>query len=86
MTLTFQITQRINSSRYFIGLTDLDDEGNFVWESGYNLTSDVSAYWRSGQPNGDHKENSVGVRNGKMWDISCNKAYRFVCQKRLSGL
>ena len=83
--LTLQITNSVNSSRYFIGLSDRLTEGNFTWESGNLLTSDVAAYWKPGQPNGDHKENCVGVKNGEMLDIGCNQALRFVCQKRLSS-
>ena len=63
----------------------MDNEGTFVWDSGYILTPDVAAYWKSGQPNGEDKENCVGVRDGEMWDVPCNKALRFVCQKRISG-
>ena len=85
-TPKFQITQKVNSSRYFIGLTDLDNEGTFIWESGRNLTLDVAAYWRSGQPNGKTKENCVGVKDGEMWDIPCKNAMRFICQKRISGV
>ena len=67
-------------------MTDLDNEGTFTWESGYNLTSDVDIYWKSGQPNGKHKENCVGVRDGEMWDVSCNISLRFICQKRIPGM
>ena len=84
--VSFQITQWVNSSRYFIGLTDLENEDTFVWESGHNLASDVATHWKSGQPNGKHKENCVGVRDGEMWDTLCNMALRFVCQKRPSGV
>ena len=63
----------------------MDNEGTFIWESGQNLTLDVAAYWRSGQPNGKKKENCVGVKDGEMWDIPCKNPMRFICQKRVSG-
>ena len=82
----FQITQHLNTSKYFIGLTDVKIEGTFVWESGHVLTADVETHWKSGQPNGDTGENCVGVKDGVMWDVSCVMALPFVCQKIITGM
>ena len=84
--ILFQITQWANTpDYYFVGLTDLDIEGTFVWGSGRQLSADVAAHWKSGQPN-NYKGNDhcVNVRNSEMWDVPCNNTYRFVCQKRLN--
>ena len=63
----------------------MDYEGTFIWETGHNLTADVATYWKSGQPNGQEKENCVVVSKGKMYDARCSLTMRFICQKRISG-
>ena len=80
----FQITQWITSPEiYFIGLHDLDNEGDFVWESGRQLAAEVAAHWRSGQPD-NHllNDHCVVVREGEMYDYPCDNYLKFVCQKR----
>ena len=64
----------------------MENEGTFVWESTHNMSRGVAAHWESGQPNGGSKENCVAVKNGEIWDVPCNKALRFVCQKRPQGM
>ena len=81
----FQITNSVNSSRYFIGLTDMENEGTFLWESGSPLSTDVASFWKTGHPNGGQRDNCVSVKDGHLWDIRCNQALRFVCQKRISS-
>ena len=81
--LAFQITNSVNSSRYFIGLTDLENEGLFLWESGSPLSADVASFWKTGRPKRSQKKNCVGIKDGELWDLRCNQALRFVCQKRL---
>ena len=62
----------------------MENEGTFIWETGHSLTSDVAAYWKSGQPNGQEKENCVVMNKGKMYDARCSLTMGFVCQKRIS--
>ena len=83
---SFQITQWVNtSSYYFIGLTDLNVEGTFVWGSGRPLSVDVAAHWKSGEPNNHNgNQHCVHVDDFEMWDVKCHSTYRFVCQKRLN--
>ena len=82
-----QITQWINRTSYLIGLTDLDTEGNFVWDSGSELSADMASHWEPGQPNNwKNKDHCVRVHKGNMMrDVTCTYKYTFVCQKRQIG-
>ena len=64
----------------------MKNEGMFVWDSGHQLSEDVAAMWKSGQPNGykGRDADCVYVRDGNMGDVPCKNAYESVCQKRIS--
>ena len=74
-----------------IGLTDLDTEGKFVWESGRELSDDVAAFWKEGQPNNHYGlEHCTCIVNGLMMDRICEdpspkdpEPHGFVCQRRM---
>ena len=66
---------------YWIGLTDLDREGRFIWAGTHRVASFVK--WGSGQPNSDG--NCVGMdSNGLWWDGSCRSTYPVICEKNLA--
>ena len=69
---------------YWIGMTFLNTQGAFTWESGHKLTSDVSAHWYPGEPNNSDNEDcgTVGHADGRMNDLKCDEKMKFVCQKR----
>jgi hypothetical protein len=66
----------------WLGATDIDDEGLFVWEDG----SEVAKYfknWADGEPsNSDGKEHCVFISaNSLKWnDYLCNEAGSSVCE------
>ena len=67
----------------WIGLSDLDTEGTFIWESGTELSGDVARHWYSGEPNNaDGNENcvTVGHSDGSMNDMPCQAEVKFICQ------
>ena len=74
-----------------IGLTDLDTEGKFVWDSGRELSDDVAAFWKEGQPNNHYGlEHCTCIVNGLMMDRICEdpspkdpEPHGFICQKRM---
>ena len=78
-------------SVYLIGLTDLDIEGTFVWGSGRQLSEDVAAFWKPGQPNNHYGlEHCTCIVNEIMMDRICEDPspkdptpHGFVCQKRM---
>ena len=71
-------------SDFWIGLTDRDVEGTFVWESGHLLSTDIAAHWNPGQPDdGGGYEDCVEIKNNhkKLNDAHCSLKRAFVCQK-----
>ncbi|XP_078594587.1 uncharacterized protein LOC144872390 isoform X2 [Branchiostoma floridae x Branchiostoma japonicum] len=69
--------------RYWIGLSDREKEGTWIWADGQPLTF---SSWAIGEPNSAGDEDCVvyaahpTVRD-KWNDIPCNLPYRFICQK-----
>ena len=64
----------------WIGLTDRDVEGTWVWESGEAVSY---TSWNSGEPNDSGGEDCVHTNYGGTggWnDISCSSSYPFVCE------
>ena len=79
----------MRDTQIWIGLTDKQDEGKFVWQSGrpFSLVSKPSA-WLRGQPYDfeggqdcvvvDVSPNELGMN-----DVECYEVSTFMCQKRL---
>ncbi|XP_035667178.1 uncharacterized protein LOC118409908 isoform X2 [Branchiostoma floridae] len=72
---------------YWIGLSDAQEEGTFVWTDGTELTASDYTHWRPGNPDnavvGDG-EDCVEIRQelDYMWnDVDCRKKRHFVCEK-----
>ena len=75
-------------TRAFIGLSDIDTEGTFVW------TEDSSVGWKDGDSNNNLYSNWVNgnpdnhngdqdcvvmIKNGRWDDASCNAENRYIC-------
>ena len=70
------------SGDYWIGGSDLAQEGTFIWYSGNPLTFTA---WLSGEPNGGNSENCIRIdTDGKWRDKSCSWALHSICEKQLS--
>ncbi|XP_066273809.1 uncharacterized protein [Branchiostoma lanceolatum] len=72
---------------YWIGLSDAQKEGTFVWSDGTELTTSAYAHWAPGNPDnaaaGDG-EDCVEVRpdlDYKWNDVGCREKRRFGCEK-----
>ncbi len=72
------LTSKISSDCY-IGLTDLKEEGDFVWKSG--MISDF-LNWDNNQPdNYKDNENCVTIRKNGNWnDLNCSRKASFICE------
>ncbi|XP_041346883.1 perlucin-like [Gigantopelta aegis] len=65
---------------YLIGLTDVQQEGRFVWENGKDVGF---SNWDPVEPNGDTGENCAVVYSTTyLWyDYTCTKTYKYICEK-----
>jgi len=73
------VATHIGSRTAMIGLSDISQEGNFVWESGEPLDYNN---WFSNQPNDkDNKQDVVEIdRNGEWNDVDNDSALEFVLE------
>ncbi|XP_078585913.1 uncharacterized protein LOC144867718 [Branchiostoma floridae x Branchiostoma japonicum] len=69
-------------SRFWIGLSDQNDEGEWMWEDGttHDTIGDWSN-WQLGEPNDNQGGEDCANYGGSGWnDAPCSSAYKFICQ------
>ena len=76
---------------YWIGLSDSDNEGDWMWTDGTQLDSDGYKNWGDDQPknNENNNEDCVVIRirksdpdhYGKWRDVKCSLDKKFICEK-----
>ena len=76
---------------YWIGLSDSDNEGDWMWTDGTQLDSDGYQNWGDKQPknNENNNEDCVVMRirkdhpdhYGKWHDLPCSSEKKFICEK-----
>ena len=72
----------------FLGLTDVAEEGKFVWDNGEPLTAEQGTYvWDNSQPDAHGDEDCVEARHGEGWDpyglndIGCWRRDYYICER-----
>ncbi|XP_078695242.1 uncharacterized protein LOC144924161 [Branchiostoma floridae x Branchiostoma belcheri] len=65
----------------WLGITDINIEGQWIFEDGQSLASSGYSNWNSNEPNNLGGENCAHFLSGPLWnDISCSRTYGFICQ------
>ncbi|KAL6467085.1 hypothetical protein MHYP_G00248890 [Metynnis hypsauchen] len=79
------IARKLGSNQAWIGLTDIEREGEWKWVDGSALTT---GYWMDREPNNQGDEDCgeiLGPADKKVWnDRPCSYRQRWICEKRVS--
>uniref|UniRef100_A0A673K9A0 C-type lectin domain-containing protein n=1 Tax=Sinocyclocheilus rhinocerous TaxID=307959 RepID=A0A673K9A0_9TELE len=67
---------------FWIGLTDIDVEGQWKWADGITLTS---GFWGTGEPNGQRGENCIASYPSGWYDYPCSNAFKWICEKNFKN-
>ena len=66
------------SSEIWLGASDLDTEGTWIWEVGGEVVPNI---WNMGEPGGALGENCMAWRTPtKAYDRDCSIAAQFICE------
>ena len=77
------IQHRHGGDTGWIGLQDIDSEGNFTWIDGTNVNF---TYWAANQPNGYPGDqdcvHTLGLRHDYHWnDVTCGSCHSYTCKR-----
>ncbi|XP_051972989.1 CD209 antigen-like protein E isoform X6 [Xyrauchen texanus] len=73
--------RKITNDNIWIGLTDSEKEGTWIWVDGSTLTS---GFWMVGQPNSYAGEEDCALSMSSGWnDYPCGTAFKWVCEKSI---
>nr|XP_034311811.1 perlucin-like protein [Crassostrea gigas] len=78
---------QIQSSDYWIGISDMIEEDRWIYSSNQNVIQVHG--WYQGEPNGHTEENCVILgrgAHGKWMDVRCGNNYRFICEAEVEEI
>ncbi|XP_058029363.1 hepatic lectin-like isoform X1 [Ahaetulla prasina] len=75
---------RARNARHWIGLTDIDVEGEWKWVDGSSYRNGFR-YWKQGEPNNDLSNEDCAHLwgNGEWNDVYCTYLCYYICEKSL---
>ncbi|BFZ22363.1 hypothetical protein BsWGS_25402 [Bradybaena similaris] len=77
------LNNRITAGQFWIGLSDRQTEGTFIWVNGTKLDL---ANWADGQPDNKGNENCVIAKSSldeaKWYDLACEEENNYICQRQ----
>ncbi|XP_048022846.1 CD209 antigen-like protein C [Megalobrama amblycephala] len=75
------VQKNIRGSLFWIGLTDIDEEGSWKWVDGSTPTL---RFWWTNEPRGQRRENCVLYYISNWSDYPCDDAHLWICEKNMS--
>uniref|UniRef100_A0A8C5WRV9 C-type lectin domain-containing protein n=1 Tax=Laticauda laticaudata TaxID=8630 RepID=A0A8C5WRV9_LATLA len=75
---------RARNARHWLGLTDIDIEGEWKWVDGSSYRNGFR-YWKRGEPNNDLSNEDCAHLwgNGEWNDVFCTYSCYYICEKPL---
>ncbi|XP_073729805.1 CD209 antigen-like protein C [Misgurnus anguillicaudatus] len=67
------------TTRFWIGLSDVDEERRWKWVDNSTLNT---SFWASKEPNGDRGENCAESASSEWNDQSCNSNRNWICERK----
>ncbi|XP_064416266.1 hepatic lectin-like [Latimeria chalumnae] len=79
------LQERTGDEKYWIGLSDIEVEGQWKWVDGTDYNSNEK-FWMPGEPNAEDSGEDCAHfwKAGKWNDGPCNRHYKFICEKGMS--
>ncbi|XP_029139926.1 hepatic lectin-like [Protobothrops mucrosquamatus] len=76
------VQTRAKNERYWIGLTDIEIEGEWKWVDSTNYRLGFK-YWKHGEPNNDHSNEDCAHLwdNGEWNDVYCTYSCYYICER-----
>ncbi|XP_026107507.1 CD209 antigen-like protein C [Carassius auratus] len=69
------------SDHFWIGLTDIEEEGRWKWVDGSTLTS---GFWARGEPNNyQGNDDCANTRSSGWYDAQCDSSLKWICEKSI---
>ncbi|KAM5238004.1 CD209 antigen-like protein C [Ctenodactylus gundi] len=75
-----QLTSKTNGYTW-MGLSDLNQEGTWLWVDGSHLWFSFKKYWNDGEPNNIGEEDCVEFKGNGWNDSKCDKKNFWICKK-----
>ncbi|XP_064089328.1 perlucin-like protein [Macrobrachium nipponense] len=68
---------------YYIGLSDLQEEGSYRWVADGTIHQIVESWWGEGEPStaAEHCIHYFPAKDDRLNDINCAKEFRYICEK-----
>ena len=74
------VQDKFRDERHWIGATDIQEEGQWMWVNGQNMQQAKYRNWGWGEPNGMQEQNCLFMTWGRWGDGNCMKLFKPLCE------